>query len=139
MAKIKLGYERQLRLGNMGASRDWGFAGDYVRAMQLVLAQDEPADYVVGTGVTHSVEELVDLAFRVAGLDWRDHVLTDAAFIRPAEVDRLCANPAKARDELGWEPKIGFEELVATMVEADLDLLSSPGGHADDSFGPDSW
>jgi GDPmannose 4,6-dehydratase len=89
--------------------------------------------------VTHSVEELVDLAFRVAGLDWHDHVLTDAAFIRPAEVDRLCANPAKARDELGWEPKIGFEELVAMMVEADLELLSSSGGHADDSFGPDSW
>jgi len=109
VAKIKLGYEKQLRLGNLGASRDWGFAGDYVRAMHLMLGQDEPADYVVGTGVTHGVGELVDLAFGVAGLDWRDHVVTDAAFIRPAEVDRLCANPAKASSELGWEPKISFE------------------------------
>jgi len=138
-AKIKLGYERQLRLGNLGANRDWGFAGDYVRAMHLMLKRDEPADYVVGTGVMHGVGELVELAFGVAGLDWRDHVVTDAAFIRPAEVDRLCANPAKAASELGWEPKIGFEELVAMMVEADLELLSVSGGHAEDSFGSDSW
>ena len=127
VAKIKLGYERQLRLGNLNASRDWGFAGDYVRAMQLMLAQDAPADYVIGTGVTHSVETLVDHAFRAAGLDWRDHVVTDAAFIRPAEVDRLCADPSKARDELGWEPKIGFEELVAMMVDADMELLAAGG------------
>jgi GDPmannose 4,6-dehydratase len=139
VAKIKLGYEKQLRLGNLGASRDWGFAGDYVRAMHLMLGQDEPADYVVGTGVTHGVGELVDLAFGVAGLDWRDHVVTDAAFIRPAEVDRLCANPAKASSELGWEPKISFEELVTMMVEADLKLLSESGGHAEDSFGSDAW
>jgi GDPmannose 4,6-dehydratase len=138
-AKIKLGYERQLRLGNLGANRDWGFAGDYVRAMHLMLRRDEPADYVVGTGVMHGVGELVELAFGVAGLDWRDHVVTDAAFIRPAEVDRLCANPAKAASDLGWEPKIGFEELVAMMVEADLELLSVSGGHAEDSFGSDSW
>ncbi len=89
--------------------------------MHLMLGRDDPADYVVGTGVTHGVGELVDLAFGVVGLDWRDHVVTDAAFIRPAEVDRLCANPAKAASELGWEPKIGFEELVAMMVEADLE------------------
>ena len=139
VARIKLGYERQLRLGNLGASRDWGFAGDYVRAMHLMLDRDEPADYVVGSGVTHGVAELVELAFGVAGLDWRDHVVTDAAFIRPAEVDRLCANPARARDELGWEPKIGFEELVAMMVEADLELLSASGRHAEDSFGSDTW
>jgi GDPmannose 4,6-dehydratase len=139
VAKIKLGFERQLRLGNLGASRDWGFAGDYVRAMQLMLARDEPDDYVIGTGVTHSVEELVDLAFRSAGLDWRDHVVTDAAFIRPAEVDRLCADPARAREELGWEPKIGFEELVAMMVESDLELLSANGQHPDDGLGPDPW
>jgi GDPmannose 4,6-dehydratase len=139
VAKIKLGYERQLRLGNLGASRDWGFAGDYVRAMHLMLRRDEPTDYVVGTGVMHGVGELVELAFGVVGLDWRDHVVTDAAFIRPAEVDRLCANPAKAASELGWEPKIGFEELVAMMVEADLELLSVSGGHAEDSFGSDSW
>jgi GDPmannose 4,6-dehydratase len=139
VAKIKLGYERQLRLGNLHASRDWGFAGDYVRAMQLMLARDEPADYVIGTGVTHTVEELVDRAFRAAGLEWRDHVVTDAAFIRPAEVDRLCADPAKAREELGWEPKIGFEELVSLMIDADLDLLAASGGGEGDSFGTDSW
>jgi GDPmannose 4,6-dehydratase len=139
VAKIKLGYERQLRLGNLTASRDWGFAGDYVRAMQFMLAQDSPTDYVIGTGVTHSVEKLVDTAFRAAGLNWRDHVVTDAAFIRPAEVDRLCADPAKARDELGWEPKIGFEELVAMMVDADTELLASSGGVSGEEFATDSW
>ncbi len=139
VAKIKLGYERQLRLGNLNASRDWGFAGDYVRAMHLMQRRDEPADYVVGTGVTHAVAELVELAFGVVGLDWRDHVLTDASFIRPAEVDQLCADPAKAAGELGWKPKIGFQELVTMMVEADLELLSVSGGHAEDSFGSDAW
>ena len=139
VAKIKLGYERQLRLGNLHARRDWGFAGDYVRAMQLMLGQDEPADYVIGTGETHSVQELIECAFGAAGLDWRDHVVTDAAFIRPAEVDHLCADPSRARDELGWEPKIGFEELIAMMVDADLELLASTGGNAGDSFGGDSW
>jgi GDPmannose 4,6-dehydratase len=139
VAKIKLGYERQLRLGNLHARRDWGFAGDYVRAMQLMLGQDEPADYVIGTGVTHSVRELIECAFGAAGLDWREHVVTDAAFIRPAEVDHLCANSSRARDELGWEPKIGFEELVAMMVDADLELLAASGGNAGDSFGPDTW
>jgi GDPmannose 4,6-dehydratase len=139
VAKVKLGHERQLRLGNLSASRDWGFAGDYVRAMHLMLRRDEPADYVIGTGVTHGVGELVELAFAVAGLDWRDHVVTDASFIRPAEVDRLCANPAKAAGELGWEPKIGFEELVAMMVEADLKLLTESGGHAEDWFSSDAW
>jgi len=139
VAKIKLGYERQLRLGNMHASRDWGFAGDYVRAMQLMLGQDEPADYVIGTGVTHTVQELVECAFGTVGLDWRDHVVTDAAFIRPAEVDRLCADASMARDELGWEPKIGFEELIAMMVDADLELLAATDGNAGDSFGADTW
>jgi GDPmannose 4,6-dehydratase len=139
VAKIKLGYERQLRLGNMQARRDWGFAGDYVRAMQLMLARDDPADFVIGTGVTHEVAELVELAFKIAGLDWRDHVVCDAAFIRPAEVDHLCADPSKAKDQLGWEPTIGFEELVTMMVEADLELLSASGGQADESFGPESW
>ena len=139
VAKIKLGYERQLRLGNLSASRDWGYAGDYVRAMHLMLGRDEPTDYVVGTGVTHSVGELIELAFKVVDLDWQDHVVTDASFIRPAEVDQLCANPAKAASELGWEPKVGFDELVTMMVEADLELLSVSGGHAEDSFGSDSW
>jgi len=138
VAKIKHGYERQLRLGNLHASRDWGFAGDYVRAMQLMLAQDVPTDYVIGTGVTHSVETLVDHAFRAAGMDWRDHVVTDAAFIRPAEVDRLCADPSKARDELGWEPKIGFEELIAMMVDADMELLAA-GESAGEEFATESW
>jgi GDPmannose 4,6-dehydratase len=137
VARIKLGLERQLRLGNLGASRDWGFAGDYVRAMQLMLARDEPSDFVIGTGQTHSVQELVELAFSSAGLDSRDHVVTDAAFIRPAEVDRLCADPAKAREELGWEPKICFEELIAMMVESDLALLSAAGRHPDEAHSPD--
>ena len=139
VAKIKLGYERQLRLGNLHSSRDWGFAGDYVRAMQLMLGQDEPEDYVIGTGETHTVQELLECAFSTAGLDWRDHVVTDAAFIRPAEVDELRADPSKAREELGWEPKIGFEELVAMMVDADLELLASSGGNAGDSYGSDTW
>ena len=140
VAKIKLGLERQLRLGTLWARRDWGFAGDYVRAMHLMLAQDEPDDYVVGTGVTHSVEELVARAFGVAGLDWREHVTVDAAFVRPAEVDQLCADPAKAAERLGWEPKTGFDELIEMMVESDLDLLSSgDSGQDDDAFGPDAW
>src|SRR3984885_13617967 len=139
VAKIKLGYERQLRLGNLHASRDWGFAGDYVRAMQLMLAQDSPADYVIGTGVTHSVETLVDHAFDVASLDWRDHVVCDAAFIRPAEVDQLCADASKARQQLGWEPGNGVGQVVAMMVDADLELLASTNGSAGDSFGPDTW
>ncbi|HLX50720.1 MAG TPA: GDP-mannose 4,6-dehydratase [Streptosporangiaceae bacterium] len=138
-AKIKLGLARQLRLGNLSASRDWGFAGDYVRAMRLMLAQDEPADYVVGTGITHSVEQLVQRAFEVAGLDWRDHVVCDAAFIRPAEVDKLCADASKARERLGWTPSTTFDELVTMMVESDLNLLSAPGGYADDSFSHDVW
>ena len=140
VAKIKLGLERQLRLGTLWARRDWGFAGDYVRAMHLMLAQDEPDDYVVGTGVTHSVEELVARAFGVAGLDWREHVTVDAAFVRPAEVDQLCADPAKAAKRLGWEPKTGFDELIEMMVQSDLALLSSgDSGQDDDAFGPDAW
>ncbi len=139
VAKIKLGLERQLRLGTLWSRRDWGFAGDYVRAMRLMLVQDAPEDYVVGTGVTHSVEELVERAFAVAGLDWHDHVMVDSAFVRPAEVDQLCADPAKAAGRLGWEPQVGFDELITMMVESDLKLLSGPGGHEDDAFGPDAW
>jgi GDPmannose 4,6-dehydratase len=139
VARVKLGHERKLRLGTLWASRDWGFAGDYVRAMQLMLAAAEPDDYVIGTGVTHTVEELVERAFGVAGLDWHEHVVCDAAFVRPAEVDQLCADPSLAAERLGWEPKLGFEELISMMVEADLELLSTPGSHEDDSFGPESW
>jgi len=107
--------------------------------MQLMLAQSEPDDFVVGTGVTHTVEELVVRAFGVAGLDWREHVVCDAAFVRPAEVDQLCADPSQAAERLGWEPKIGFDELIAMMVESDLELLSTPGSHEDDSFGLEAW
>jgi GDPmannose 4,6-dehydratase len=139
VARVKLGHEPKLRLGTLWASRDWGFAGDYVQAMQLMLAADEPDDYVIGTGITHTVEELVDRAFGVAGLDWHDHVVCDAAFVRPAEVDQLCADPSKAAERLGWEPKLGFDELIAVMVESDLELLSTPGRYEDDSFGPESW
>ena len=139
VARIKLGMERQLRLGTLSVRRDWGFAGDYVRAIHLMLAADTPADVVVGTGVTHSVEELVDRAFGVAGLDWRDHVVVDAAFVRPAEVDQLCADPSTAVKQLGWEPKVGFDELVTMMVESDLALLGRSGAYDDDPFGPDTW
>jgi GDPmannose 4,6-dehydratase len=139
VARIKLGLQRELRLGTLSARRDWGFAGDYVRAMHLMLSRDTPADYVVGTGVTHSVEELVARAFEVAGLDWREHVVCDASYVRPAEVDHLCADPAKAVKELGWEPTVGFDDLVAMMVTSDLELLSRPGGHDDDSYGPEAW
>jgi GDPmannose 4,6-dehydratase len=137
-AKIKLGMERKLLLGNRAARRDWGFAGDYVQAMHLMLGQAEPEDYVVGTGVMHSVQELVELAFAAAGLDWREHVDCDPALIRPAEVDVLCADPSKARSQLGWEPKIQFSELVGMMVESDLKLLSS-GVQAETSWGSGAW
>ena len=120
VARIKLGLSTELRLGNLEARRDWGFAGDYVDAMWRMLQQKEPTDYVIGTGVAHSVRELVEAAFRHAGLDWTRYVRSDPAFMRPAEVDVLLANPARARAELGWEPKVGFTELVQMMVDADL-------------------
>lgn len=138
-ARIKRGLAHTLRLGTLSARRDWGFAGDYVRAMRLMLGRDEPADYVVGTGVTRTVRDLVEEAFGMVGLDWRRHVVCDAAFVRPADVDHLCANPAKAREELGWAPKIGFSELVGMMVESDLTLAAGAGGHADDAFSHDAW
>jgi len=120
VARIKLGLQSELRLGNLDARRDWGFAGDYVEAMWLMLQQPTPDDYVVGMGVTRSVRELCELAFRAAGLDYRDHVVQDEKFFRPAEVDLLVADPSKARRALGWSPKVTFEQLVAMMVEADL-------------------
>jgi GDPmannose 4,6-dehydratase len=123
VARIKLGLARELRLGNLDARRDWGYAGDYVDAMWRMLQQPEPRDYVVGTGQTHSVRELVEAAFGHVGLDWRKHVITDPKYIRPAEVDLLQADPSKARKELGWSPKVGFSELVAMMVDADLERL----------------
>jgi GDPmannose 4,6-dehydratase len=123
-ARIKLGLASELRLGNLQAKRDWGFAGDYVRAMWLMLQQDEPDDYVIGTGETHSVEEFVRIAFDHLGLDWRRHVVIDPQFYRPAEVDLLLGNPGKARRKLGWEPEVSFEQLVTLMVDSDLAQLS---------------
>jgi GDPmannose 4,6-dehydratase len=120
VARIKLGLQQQLSLGNLSAKRDWGFASDYVRAMHLMLQQDEPKDYVIATGETHSVEEFCDRAFAHAGLDWNDHVVTDPRFLRPAEVDLLIGDAGRARDRLGWTPTTTFPELVAMMVDADL-------------------
>ncbi|HVC94091.1 MAG TPA: GDP-mannose 4,6-dehydratase [Pirellulales bacterium] len=123
VAKIKLGLAGELRLGNLQARRDWGFAGDYVRAMWLMLQQNEADDYVIGTGETHSVEEFVHLAFEHVGLNWREYVVIDPKFHRPAEVDLLLSDPAKARKRLGWNPQVGFEQLVKMMVDADLSAL----------------
>ncbi len=123
-ARIKLGRARELRLGNLDARRDWGFAGDYVDAMWRMLQQPTPQDYVIGTGQAHSVRELVEAAFGHLGLNWQDYVVTDPKFMRPAEVDLLLADPSKARKDLGWTPKVGFRELVAMMVDADLERLS---------------
>ena len=122
-ARIKLGLASELRLGNLDAQRDWGFAGDYVRAMHLMLQPDQPDDYVVATGETHTVQRLVELAFGAVGLDWREHVSLDPRFMRPAEVDLLVGDPSKAQRELGWEPEVGFEALVTMMVDADLERL----------------
>ena len=120
VARIKLGLAKELRLGNLDARRDWGFAGDYVDAMWRMLQQPAPRDYVIGTGQTHSVRDLVEAAFGHVGLDWRKHVVTDPKYIRPAEVDLLQADPSKAQRELGWTPTVGFNQLVAMMVDADL-------------------
>jgi GDPmannose 4,6-dehydratase len=123
VARIKLGLARELRLGNLDARRDWGYARDYVDAMWRMLQQPTATDYVIGTGQTHSVRELVEAAFAHVGLDWRKHVVKDPKFMRPAEVDVLQADPAKARRELGWTPTVNFDELVGLMVDADLDRL----------------
>jgi GDPmannose 4,6-dehydratase len=123
VARIKLGLAKELRLGNLDARRDWGFAGDYVEAMWRMLQQPEPEDYVIGTGQTHSVRDLVETAFNHVGLDWQKHVVTDPKYMRPAEVDLLQADAGKARRELGWSPKVGFGQLVAMMVDADLERL----------------
>ncbi len=124
-ARIKLGLADELRLGNLDARRDWGFAGDHVRAMWMMLQRDEPQDYVIGTGATHSVRELVELAFGCLDLDWQKFVVQDERFLRPAEVDLLVADPSKAKSELGWEPTVDFENLIRMMVEADMKALRS--------------
>ncbi len=123
VARIKLGRATELRLGNLDSQRDWGFAGDYVEAMWRMLQQPEPKDYVIGTGDTHTVRELVELAFSHAGLDWQKYVVLDPQFIRPAEVDVLLADPARASQELGWRPTVDFGGLVRMMVDADLKRL----------------
>ena len=120
VARIKLGRQKTLPLGNLEAKRDWGYAPDYVRAMWLMLQQDKPQDFVIGTGKTWSVENFAKIAFAVVGLNWRDYVEIDKSLIRPAEVELLRADPAKAKKILGWQPKIGFEQMIKIMVEADL-------------------
>jgi len=125
VARIKLGLAKKLRLGNLDARRDWGYAGDYVRAMWLMLQQDTADDYVIGTGQTYSVRELCRVAFGHVGLNWEEHVIVDPRFVRPAEVDLLVGDASKARQSLGWEPEVSFEELIAMMVDADLRALQA--------------
>lgn len=121
VARIKHGKQKELRMGNLDSKRDWGYAGDYVRAMWLMLQQDTPDDYVVATGETHSVRDFLEIAFGHVGLNFEDYVVIDPEFIRPAEVELLLGNPAKARDNLGWKPEVSFEQLVTRMVDADMD------------------
>jgi GDPmannose 4,6-dehydratase len=125
VARIKLGLADELRLGNLDAKRDWGFAGDYVEAMWLMLQASEPEDYVIATGEEHSVHEFVDIAFAHAGLDPTQHVRTDPEFLRPAEVDHLVGDATKAREQLGWQPRVSFRELVELMVDADVERLTA--------------
>ncbi|HWF52792.1 MAG TPA: GDP-mannose 4,6-dehydratase [Solirubrobacteraceae bacterium] len=124
-AAIKLGLASELRLGNLDAERDWGFAGDYVRAMWLMLQQDEPDDYVIATGVAHSVRYCVEVAFEHAGVSVDDHVVIDPSFLRPAEVEHLIGDASKAKNKLGWEPEVSFEQLIRMMVDADLAMLEA--------------
>jgi len=125
VARIKHGLQTELRLGNLDARRDWGFAGDYVRGMHLMLQQDSPDDYVLATGVTETVQRFCEVAFGHAGLNWEDHVVIDPRFIRPAEVELLIGNPTKAAEKLGWKPEVAFEDLVMMMVDSDLRLVTA--------------
>jgi GDPmannose 4,6-dehydratase len=127
VARIKLGLAAELRLGNLQARRDWGYAGDYVQAMWLMLQQEHPTDYVIATGETHSVEDFVDAAFQYVGLDWRNHVVTDDQLYRPGEIHELRGDAHKAHQSLGWQPSVGFAQLVPMMVDADLKVLSHVG------------
>ena len=124
VGRIKHGLQKELFLGNLDAKRDWGHAADYVEAMWLMLQQETPDDFVIGTGETHSVREFLELAFARAGLDWREHVKSDPRYLRPAEVDLLLADPSKAKRVLGWSPKVGFQELVDRMVDSDVELAA---------------
>ena len=123
VAKIKLGLSNELRIGNLDAQRDWGYAPDYVEAMWLMLQQDSPEDFVVATGKTHSIERLLNVAFSCVDLEWKDYTVQDPKFMRPAEVDLLIGDPSKAQAELGWEPSISFEEMIQIMVESDIQAL----------------
>jgi len=125
VARVKLGMVRELRLGNLESQRDWGFAGDYVEAMWMMLQQDHPDNFVIGTGETHSVREFCEIAFGHVALDYKEHVAVDERFYRPAEVDLLIADPSKARSILGWEPSVSFKDLVVKMVDADIKRLGS--------------
>ena len=127
-AQIKLGLAKELRLGNLESKRDWGYAGDYVKAMWLMLQQGSPEDYVISSGETHSIRELVELAFDYMKLDYKKYVVQDPKFYRPAEVHLLLGNPAKAKKQLGWEPKVTFPELVKMMADSDLELLKKQHG-----------
>ena len=124
VARIKHGIDQELRLGNLDARRDWGFAGDFVHAMWLMLQQDEPDDFVIATGQTRTIREFCEVAFDRAGLDWEKYVIVDERFLRPAEVNILLGDPAKARVKLGWQPETGFEEMVQQMVDRDLEMVA---------------
>jgi GDPmannose 4,6-dehydratase len=125
VARIKLGLQNELRLGNLDAKRDWGFAGDYVKAMWLMLQQDVADDYVIATGETHTVKEMVEIAFNRVSLPWEKYVVVDKAFFRPAEVDLLIGDPTKAKQKLGWEPEVSFQQMIEMMVDADLERLKA--------------
>jgi GDPmannose 4,6-dehydratase len=129
VARIKLGRAQEVRLGNLDSRRDWGFAGDYVQAMWLMLQQEHPDDYVIGSGTTHSIRELCEIAFSHVGLDWRSYVVVDPKYYRPAEVDLLVSDPGKARHALGWQPTVGFADMIHIMVDTDIEALQSPQNH----------
>ncbi|MEU4089266.1 GDP-mannose 4,6-dehydratase [Streptomyces aureus] len=139
VARIRLGMQDKLALGNLDAVRDWGFAGDYVKAMHLMLQQDEPGDYVIGTGVMHSVRDAVQIAFDAVGLKWEDHVVIDPSLVRPAEVETLCADSSMARAALDWAPTVKFEELVQLMVESDLQQATRTRDYGELLAAADSW
>lgn len=128
VARIKLGFEKQLPLGNIDSERDWGFAGDYVRMMWMMLQQDQPTDYVIATGKSHSVKQFLEAAFSAVDLNWQDYVVQDPRFMRPAEVDHLIGDSTKAKEELGWVPEVDFEGLVQMMVEADMERWQAVKG-----------
>ena len=134
MARIYYGYDKELRLGNLNAKRDWGYAGDYVEAMWLMLQQDKPDDYVIATGENHSIKEFVSLAAKEVGLDWEDYVVVDERFYRPIDVQSLCGDTSKAREKLGWKPRVTFQKLVNMMAKADLESVKNANGQENGKF-----